>query len=690
MPDKNTAFTTGLVSIVTPVYNNEAYLGEMLDSILNQSYNHIQMILVDDGSTDSTAEVAMQYEDKFRQRGFEYVFVQADHNSASAAINRGLVYVKGEFLIWPDSDDILNKYSVEARVDFLNSHRAYNAVRSIPDYFDAETGEETKPREKIDDGKNENLFWDILESRSYVSCGCYMFKSALFFNIYPDRKIPEYPVGQNFQMLLPYLYRYPCATISKKLYRVRVHDNSHSVRKLNFIQSFKKYMHFEELVDDITEICDMHNEIELRKINKWKMQRRRTFATAWIEPHFNKTAVGKLVLRGYLWLLHTARKLNHYINSKRKSKTARNLINKKSSCSGCGACSNICPVNAIEMRLDSEGFTYPSINPILCIGCEACTGVCPMINSQRLEKKCESFYAARAYDDGLRYKSSSGGVFPVLANYVLNKNGVVFGAAMEERGIVRHIAVKNSSDIKKIQGTKYVQSEIGNSYKQIKKLLERNVLVMFVGTPCQCEGLKLYLDKEYENLLIVDLICYGVPSLGIWNKYVKYLENKFGGEMTSYSFRDKRNKDSGHTIACNINGKEHAWKLYDDHYCDLYFTNNIIRPSCYECKYCTEMRSSDITLGDFWGIEDVCPELNDRMGSSLIITHTQKGEKIISASYDKMELCECTKQQAQQPRLQYPTEKKKHRRLYIKLYALLPLQILLPIMSIYRRRKWRK
>lgn len=685
MSDKNTAFTTGLVSIVTPVYNNEAYLGEMLNSIINQSYNHIQMILVNDGSTDGTAEIAKQYEDKFKQRGFEYIFIQADHKSASAAINKGLKYVKGEFLIWPDSDDILNKYSVEIRVDFLNSHSAYNAVRSIPDYFDAETGEEAKPRENIDDGKNENLFWDILESRSYVSCGCYMFKSAPFFNIYPNRKIPEYPVGQNFQMLLPYLYHYPCATISKKLYRVRVHDKSHSVRKLNFLQSLRKLIHFEELIDDVTEISGIHNEIELRKINEWKMKRRKAFAIGWIQPHFDKTALGRLILKVYLQLLHTIQKIQH-----RNSKKTRNLVNKKSSCCGCEACSNICPVNAIEMKQDNEGFTYPAINPILCIGCGACTDVCPMINSQRLPKNCERFYAARAYDDDLRYTSSSGGIFPVLANDVFRKNGVVFGAAMETRGIVRHIMIDNPADIKKIQGTKYVQSEIGHSYKQIKKLLEQDVLVMFTGTPCQCEGLKLYLGKEYGNLLIVDLVCYGIPSSRIWNKYVKYLENKFGGEMTSYYFRDKRNKDRGRTIACNINGREHTWRLYDDIYCNLYLNKNIIRPSCYECTYCSEMRISDITLGDFWGIEDVYPQLNDQMGTSLVITHTEKGEKIINASRDSMEFYECSKQQAQQPRLQSPTEKKKHRQLYIRLYRHIPFTILIPFINIYRRSKRKK
>lgn len=682
MTDKNTAFTTGLVSIVTPTYNNEAYLGEMLDSILNQSYNHIQMILVDDGSTDSTAEIAKQYKEKFRQRGFEYIFVQAPHKSASAAINSGLKYVKGEFLIWPDSDDLLTKASVEIRVDFLNAHSEYNAVRSIPAYFDAKTGEEAKPRENIDDGKNKNLFWAILENRSYVSCGCYMFKSALFFDIYPDRKIPEYPVGQNFQMLLPYLYRYPCATVPQKLYRVRVHDKSHSVRQLNLFQTLRKLMYFEKLVDEVAEIGDIHNEIELRRINKWKTDRRKTFETAWIKPKFDKTAVGRLIFKGYLRLLQF---ISHH-----KSQTAHTLINQKSSCSGCETCRNICPVHAIEMRLDSEGFTYPSMNPKLCIGCGACARVCPITNGQRLKKNCKGFYAAKAYDDGLRYTSSSGGVFPVLAKYVFDKNGVVFGAAMEERGVVRHIAIENPSDIQKIQGTKYVQSEIGDTYKQIKKLLKQGTFVMFVGTPCQCEGLKLYLGKEYENLLIADLICFGLPSRGIWTNYVKYLEGKFGGKMTSYSFRDKRNKDSGHTVACNINGNEHTWKLSYDVYCDLYLDKNIIRPSCYECKYCTEMRSSDITLGDFWGIENVYPELDDKMGTSLVITHTEKGEKIIDASHDSMEFYACNKQQVLQPRLQSPTPKKKHRKLYISIYRHIPFSILVPLINIYRRSKRKK
>lgn len=682
MTDKNTAFTTGLVSVVTPTYNNEAYLGEMLDSVLNQSYNHIQMILVDDGSTDSTAEIAKQYEDKFRQRGFEYIFVQAPHNSASAAINRGLEYVKGEFLIWPDSDDLLDESSVEIRVDFLNSHSEYNAVRSMPEYFDAATGETAKPRENIDDGKNENLFWEILENRSYVSCGCYMFKSAPFFNIYPNRKIPEYPVGQNFQMLLPYLYRYPCATVSKKLYSVRVHNNSHSVRQLNLLQTLRKLVYFEKLIDEVAETCGIHNEIDLRRINKWKMNRRKTFETAWIKPKFDKTAVGRFIFKGYLRLFQF---ISHH-----KSQATHDLINKKSNCCGCEACSNICPVNAIEMKLDSEGFPYPLINPKLCIECGACTRVCPITNSQRLKKNCEGFYAAKAYDDGLRYASSSGGVFPVLANYVFDKNGVVFGAAMEERGVVRHIAIENPADIKKVQGTKYVQSEIGDSYRQIKKLLKRDIFVMFAGTPCQCEGLKLYLSKEYENLLIADLVCYGVPSRGIWKSYVKYLESKHGGKLTSFYFRDKRNKDRGHTVACNINGNEHTWKLSYDVYCNLYFDKNIIRPSCYECKYCTEMRSSDITLGDFWGIEDVYPELNDEMGTSLVITHTQKGEKILSASHGGIELYECSKQQAQQPRLQSPTQKKKHRELYIKLYRHMPFSILVPLINIYRRSKRKK
>lgn len=267
----------GLVSCVTPVYNGEKYLGAMLDSVLAQTYPAIEMILADDGSTDGTLEIAERYRERFAQKGCRYQIVCGPHRSASAAINRGLALVRGEFLIWPDSDDVLRPGSVEKRVDFLRSHPECPCVRSLMDYFD-ENGSAEERGEAIGNLETEDLFFDVLEGKTFVSCGCYMLRTERFFAIYPDRRIPEYSVGQNFQMLLPYLYRHRCHTIPERLYRVRLTPDGHSRRPRTQVEERKRYRDFERLVDELSEICEIRSLWEKRKIFCWKLERRKQLA----------------------------------------------------------------------------------------------------------------------------------------------------------------------------------------------------------------------------------------------------------------------------------------------------------------------------------------------------------------------------------------------------------------------------
>lgn len=275
LPGKQEQFQAGKVSVVTPVHNGEKYLPQMLDSVLGQTYEKIEMILVDDGSTDGTVRVAESYRDKFAARGYEYRLIQAAHKNASGAINKGLPYVTGEYLIWPDSDDVLEPRSVERRVRFLQERPEYQCVRSLSCYFDAGTGEVLERREeKTGDLSKEELFWDMLEIKTFVCCGCYMLKSASFFAIYPDRHIPEYDVGQNFQMLLPFLYYHRCPTIREVLYRVCVRPDSHSRRALTQVQEEKKYRDYEQLVDEIARICRIEDKAAQDRIICWKERRR--------------------------------------------------------------------------------------------------------------------------------------------------------------------------------------------------------------------------------------------------------------------------------------------------------------------------------------------------------------------------------------------------------------------------------
>ncbi len=267
-------FQSGLVSVITPVYNGETYLSRLLTSLLFQSYPHLEIILSDDGSTDGTLRIAEGFRERFLAKGCGFRTVTGPHKNASAAINRGLPYVTGEFLIWPDGDDALEPDSVQKRVYFLRAHPEYQCVRSLPFYFDVETGTPgAKPDESIGDLDNEDLFWPLLEARTYVCCGCYMLRSRPFFEIYPDRRIPEYGIGQNFQMLLPFMYRYKCPTLREPLYVVTLRRGSHSRTPLTQAQETAKYAAYERLADEIAGLCHLDPE-ERKRVQRWKLRRR--------------------------------------------------------------------------------------------------------------------------------------------------------------------------------------------------------------------------------------------------------------------------------------------------------------------------------------------------------------------------------------------------------------------------------
>lgn len=271
-------FVKDRVSIVTPVYNGQNYLSPMLDSVLSQTYPEIEMILVDDGSADRTVQVAEGYKERFAGRGYGYRIVRAKHKCAAAAINQGLPFVTGEFLIWPDSDDRLEKESVEKRVKFLRQSPQYQCVRTLPYYFKQSTGELTRADENTENYSKEELFWDLLEYRTFVCCGCYMLRTDAFFKIYPKRCIPEYHVGQNYQMLLPFMFWNRCPTIPEKLYGVCVREDSHSRTRLTREQEEQRDREYEDLVDEIADICHIGDEDSRKRIAYWKARRRYVLA----------------------------------------------------------------------------------------------------------------------------------------------------------------------------------------------------------------------------------------------------------------------------------------------------------------------------------------------------------------------------------------------------------------------------
>lgn len=280
------------------------------------------------------------------------------------------------------------------------------------------------------------------------------------------------------------------------------------------------------------------------------------------------------------------------------------------------------------MKEDADGFLYPDINVERCVNCKACQKVCPILKEKRTEKVyTPTAYAAYCKDNLIRANSSSGGVFTLLALKILEQGGVVFGAAMTQDGkAVHHISINSPENIGMLQGSKYVQSQIGNCFRDAKYYLDSGKKVLFSGTPCEIEGLKSFLSKEYSNLACVDVVCHGCPSPNIWRKYIASINRKCASEVTKVNFRNKSSGWKKYTFSVGFsNGDLYEQNHSDNLYMKVFLSDLCLRESCYECKFKKKNRLSDITLADFWGSESVCPEMDDDKGLSFVTIHSLKG-----------------------------------------------------------------
>lgn len=356
------------------------------------------------------------------------------------------------------------------------------------------------------------------------------------------------------------------------------------------------------------------------------------------------------------------------------------LYKRKDNCCGCAACAEQCPERAIRMVRDKEGFYYPKVDGSICIDCGKCEKVCPL--KSYVAEECNNLYVGvQAKEDQHRYNSSSGGFFVILAQYIIAKRGTVYGAGYDRHMNVVHKKAVTLRQLEAIRRTKYVQSDMRGAYCRIEQDLQDGKWVLFCGTPCQARALMLFLKKEYERLIVIDLVCYGVPSPGIWQDYKGYLECLHKGKMTDFSFRDKRNADNGHMRSYIINEKEYVDSVYNDFFCKMYFRNRTIRPSCHQCKFCTTERCSDFTIGDFWGIEHVKSDMDDGRGTSMVIIHTDKAKKIWDEIREETRWIACERDDIMQPRLLKPTNAAKGRWRFMLLYKVLPFSVMVRLMN---------
>lgn len=323
-------------------------------------------------------------------------------------------------------------------------------------------------------------------------------------------------------------------------------------------------------------------------------------------------------------------------------------------CYGCSACASICPQKSIEMVCNEKGFLYPQINTLTCISCKLCEKICP-IGKNELLNPIKAVYAVKDNNLESRMKSSSGAAFSLVSDLFLNNNAMIYGAVFNDDMIVTHIGTSDQSIRDRMRGSKYVQSIMGETINNIKRDLKSGKKVLFTGTPCQVAGIKSVIKDE--NLFTCDIICHGVSSPLIFSEYIKGLEKKYG-KIKTLTFRNKKVSWRGCNIQLITEKGTYLNTLKINSYKHIYYGHYAMRQSCFNCEYSCEKRVSDLTLGDFWGIENINPDFDDGCGVSIVLVNTSKGEVLFEKIKDKSMWFVSELSQTNQPQLHKHIERK--------------------------------
>lgn len=337
------------------------------------------------------------------------------------------------------------------------------------------------------------------------------------------------------------------------------------------------------------------------------------------------------------------------------------------SCTGCLACVQACPISCISAEISEEGFIYPKINSDVCINCRKCEKVCPLdVPSTPSEKP--SAYAAVSHHDDVRTSSSSGGVFSLIAEKIISEGGIVFGAAFDSDFSVVHQYTDNVSDIQKFRGSKYLQSNIGNTFKEAKVFLDNGTTVLFSGTPCQIAGLRSFLGRKYENLICQDIICHSIPSPAVWKHYLFLLTK--GEKPIAVSFRNKENGWEDYTLAIDTESEKVRSPGRTDPYIRAFISGLISRKSCFDCRFKDGKSKRDITLADCWGVKSFAPAAYDKNGVSLVFLNTEKGKKLFESVSEQCSFTPVDYQAAtdKNPAALYPSNCHRNRKKFMSGY----------------------
>lgn len=610
-----------LVSVIIPAYNKKHMLKRCIDSVLEQTYQNFEIIIVDDYSTDGTMEfIEAEYGTVSH---INIVYIRNDQQiGAAASGNAGVSYANGEYIAFLSSEDEWFSDKLEKQMSqFLKCDISVGAVYSRY-CLKANRAAEWPPTDMLLSWKSGYIFYRLLIT-SLVGMSTLVMKKSVFLELGGLNE--QLSSLENYELTIRIAQKYQIILIDEILASV-TEAGGHG----------RETQDKDKIVTQCFIMDTFSDALELAGLKQYKFES--VYQEAGIygcEVFFLECIMQLFQDEDYLACAQEKWDALHPSSHPEQVDTI--TIEGVKACTGCMACFNACPVNAIHMEQNREGFAIPIVSEEQCIRCGKCKQVCPVCNETRGVLCPEECYAVMGSDE-MRNLCSSGGVFGVLSQKMLEEGGYVSGAVWNENWQVEHIVSNDGEDVKRMYSSKYMQSDIKDTYRQIKDLLEDGQKVLFSGCGCQTAGLKRYLQKEYENLLVVDVVCHGVPSQAVWNIWMERDILRASGrtkeEIAEISFRKKevfgwnpgvyiQYKDGGTIV-------QHS---RDSAYMTGFLINWTLRESCYGCQF-KNKKYSDITLGDFWGINQI-HQFDDERGTSFVTVNTTKGAVFFKSVLDR-------------------------------------------------------
>lgn len=589
-----------LVSVIIPTYNRKHTLKRCIDSVLSQTYRNFEIIIVDDCSTDGTSEYVQElYGDV---TDINIVYVRNDNNvGAGACRNIGVSYANGEFIAFHDSDDEWYPDKLAKQMErFLKCNHKVGAVY-CSFYMNGENSV-SYPPVNVDIMHKSGHVFNMLLINPLVGMITLIVRKSIFVELGGFNE--QLNSLEDYELTIRIAQKYDIILVDEVL--AVAYESENSVGKREKDKLITQFLIMEQY----------SRELAIAGLKKRKFEYVYKEACEYQQEAFFCNCVMQFS-KDEDYLAYAREKWNVLYPSSHPEQISTKDISGVSMCTGCMACYNACPVNAISEGYDKEGFLVPVVDENKCIQCGRCKEVCPVCNETQGLAVPGECYAVMSSKE-IRKNSSSGGVFKVLADKILEENGYVCSAVWSDNWQVEHIVSNDKKDIERMMSSKYVQSKMGETYAQIKALLEEGKKVLFTGCSCQVAGLKRYLQKEYENLLLADVVCHGVPSPKVFDSYLKDKEKI---EEISFRNKEKFGWSTGIYIKYD-NGLEYTERKQDS-YLFGFLGNWTLRNSCYECKF-KNKKYSDLSLGDFWGVNQI-HQFDDGMGTSFVTLNTTKG-----------------------------------------------------------------